>query len=127
MEGCLRPHLNARKQIGVIRHIDQKILAKNRFSLKKKSVQTDFPGYHCNEFLSVQVHIYSVNRWHMKVLLGTQKFRILTRKRNIFTKRYISNFSKSAILGGVISKIEFDALWIRVIMGYTQFSLTFFH
>ena len=35
----------------------------------------------------------------MGILLGTQKFRILARKRNISTKRYIFNFSKSAILG----------------------------
>ena len=37
--------------------------------------------------ISVWAHIYSVSRWHMEILRGTQKFRILTRKRNIFTKR----------------------------------------
>ena len=47
----------------------------------------------------------------MGVLLGTQKFRILTRKRDILTKRQISNFSKSAVFGGVMSKIEFEENW----------------
>ena len=53
LEGCLRPYLYARKKIRVIRHVDQKILTKNHFTLRKKTVQTDFPGYHCNMLSSM--------------------------------------------------------------------------
>ena len=47
LEGCLRPYLYSRKKIGVIRHIDQKILTKNRFAFKKKLIWNYFPLYHC--------------------------------------------------------------------------------
>ena len=59
----------------------------------------------------------------MEVLLGTQKFRISTRKRNIFTKRYIFNFSKSDIFGGVMSKIEFEQNWRYGYVLYYGFGL----
>ena len=55
LEGCLRPYLYARKKIRVIRHIDQKILAKNRSTFRKKPVQTNFPGYHCSESWNVNM------------------------------------------------------------------------
>ena len=44
--------------------------------------------------------------------LGTQIFRILTRKRNIFTKMSYFDFSKNAIFGDVMSKIEFQRIWL---------------
>ena len=52
---------------------------------KKKLTKSFLLSFH--EFLSVRAHIDRVSRWHIEVLLGTQKFRILTRKRNISTKR----------------------------------------
>ena len=48
LEGCLRPYLYSRKKIGVVLHIDQKILTKNRFAFRKKLVWNFFPLYHCN-------------------------------------------------------------------------------
>ena len=36
-----------------------------------------------HKFLSVRAHIYRVSSWHIEVLLGTQKFRILTRIHNV--------------------------------------------
>ena len=44
--------------------------------------------------------------------LGTQKFRILTRKSNIFTKTLFSEFSKMAIFRPLTSKIEFGENWL---------------
>ena len=76
---------------------------------KEKQGQSILLSFH--EFLSDWLHIYRVNRLWYQLLLGTQKFRILTRKRNIFTKRWISVFSKSAIFWGVMSKIEFEQNW----------------
>ena len=47
-----------------------------------------------HEFLSDWLHIYRVNRWHMEVLLGTQKFRILRlpQIKNLEGKRWIVGF-----------------------------------
>ena len=52
---------------------------------KIRSAKSFLLSFH--EFLSVWAHIDRVSRWHMEILGGTQKFRILTRKRDIFTKR----------------------------------------
>ena len=41
---------------------------------KKKGNESILLSFH--EFLSDGAHIYRVSRWHMEVLLGTQKFRI---------------------------------------------------
>ena len=75
---------------------------------EKKRSKVILLSFH--EFLSDLLHIYRVNSWGMEVLLGTQKFRFLTHKQNIFTKRWISIFSKMAIFGGVMSKIEFKKI-----------------
>ena len=75
----------------------------------KKLTESFLLSFH--EFSSVRAHIYRVSRWHIGILLGTQKSRILTRKRNNSTKRWISIFSKSAIFWGVMSKIEFEQNW----------------
>ena len=50
----------------------------------KKRAESFLLSFH--EFLSVRAHIDRVSNGHIEVLLGTQKFRILTRKRNISTK-----------------------------------------
>ena len=47
----------------------------------------------------------------IRSFLGTQKFRILTHKRDIFTKTSNIDFSKMAVFGGVMSKIEFGENW----------------
>ena len=65
---------------------------------------TGFNLLYFHEFLSDLLHTYRLNRWHLGNFLGTQKFRILTHKRNIFTKMWIFNLSKMAIFGGVMSK-----------------------
>ena len=49
LEVCLRSYLYARKKIGVIRHTNQKISMKTRFTLEKKPVVRDFPSDHCNK------------------------------------------------------------------------------
>ena len=64
-----------------------------------------------HEFLSDLLHIYRMNSWDMGNFLGTQKFRFLTHKWDIFTKMYIFEFSKMVIFGGVMSKIEFLKNW----------------
>ena len=65
-----------------------------------------------------------------------QKIQILTCKRDIFIKLWISNFSKkwyfwwSDVENWVWAKSALwicPILWIRVQIGYTQLSLTFFH
>ena len=71
----------------------------------KKAAKVILLAFH--EFLSDLLHIYRVYRLGSGVCLGTQKFRILTHKPNIFTKTSFSDFSKMAIFGGVMSKIEF--------------------
>ena len=75
----------------------------------KKPAKVFLLSFH--EFLSDLLHIYRVNRWGLEVFLGTQKFRILTHKLNIFIKTWISNFLKMSIFGGVMSKIEFGQNW----------------
>ena len=40
----------------------------------KKKAESFLLSFH--EFLSVRAHIDRVSRWHIEVLLGTQKFRI---------------------------------------------------
>ena len=47
LEGCPRSYLYTRKKIRVIRHTYQKISTKTRFTSQKKTVQNDFPLYHC--------------------------------------------------------------------------------
>ena len=56
LEGFPRSYLYSRKKIGVMRHIDQKILTKNRFALKK-TVWNNFPLYHCRNLCNVQFHV----------------------------------------------------------------------
>ena len=79
------------------------------YSARKKT--SDFFLLSFHEFLSDLPHLCRVNRWGLEVFFGAQKFRILTHKWNIFIKTWISNFSKMAIFGGVMSKIEFGQNW----------------
>ena len=65
-----------------------------------------------HEFLSDLLHIHRVNRWGLEVFLGTQKFRILTHKWNIFIKTWISNFSKMAILGVWCRKLSLGKIGV---------------
>ena len=76
---------------------------------EKKTSEFFVLSFH--EFLSDLPHIYRVNRWGLGVFLGTQKFRILTHKSNIFQKIHFFDFSKMAIFGGLMSKIEIFKNW----------------
>ena len=48
LEGCPISYFYARKKIILIWHTNQKISTKTRFTSEKKTVQRDFPFYHCN-------------------------------------------------------------------------------
>merc|ERR1711974_188605 len=87
----------------------------------KKAGKVILLAFH--EFLFDLLHIYRVFRLGSEVFLGTQKFRILTHKPNIFTKTSFFDFSKMAIFGGVMSKIEFGENWLYGYDLYYKFGL----
>ena len=93
LEGCLRSYLYARKKIRVIRHTNQKISMKTRFTLEKNPVVPDFPSDHCNDALGeglstsivriIQTHFHQKRRYAHEIFL-----------RNIYHPKSISfNYS----------------------------------
>ena len=100
---------------------------------KKKLTENFLLSFY--EFSSVQAHIYRVSMWHMGIFWVLRNFEFQPANGIFPQKGKFSIFQKVVFLGcdvenWVWTKLVLwicPILWIRIKIGYTQLSRTFFH